>query len=388
MLQECFCRGYNENCDWCNGSGRRSVQLAKPVYPALPTRRNKRTERIRCGFCGKSFANLAAHTQQKHPGHQPSEWKEVHPEKSPKAPGNAPVSAPGTSSSPARPVPPTPAAASAQSKPGRKSKGGTGRSITQIYEAMRERERTAAEEIRREREARARTTTLSPAKAPPPKTPAPTPPKPLNKIRFQGPLACPECTRQFPDLRAHLVAEHGWLPRSPSGVLAPPTEGNRLVRCPCCRDTSVRRDRLDRHLAKEHRIGDEPVAPARARLSPTRPARARAAAQAAAATLIVHRGTPGDASGRKPPAPSASPGQKKKKRKSGAKAGTSSTRRPSGGERKAYRAPASQEPGNFYQQEYLERQSDATRGLGYARRESGHWGSTVAFDDYGDESRA
>lgn len=40
------------------------------------------------------------------------------------------------------------------------------------------------------------------------------------------------------------------------------------------------------------------------------------------------------------------------------------------------------------EQERRERLADATRGLGYARREGGHWGSTVDFDDYGDESHA
>lgn len=87
-----------------------------------------------------------------------------------------------------------------------------------------------------------------------------------------------------------------------------------------------------------------------------------------------------------PPAVNAA--QKKKGRKSAAKAGTGSTRRASSGGRKAYRTPATREPGNFFEQERYERLSDATRGLGYARRESGHWGSTVAFDDYGDESHA
>lgn len=381
MLEECFCRGCNENCAWCHGSGRKKVQLAPPVYAPFPrTHGNKGAAQIQCGFCREWVADLAGHTQQKHPGHRPASWKAASRGTKTRSSRQA---QPGTG------VSTTPK----QVKTGTRSKGRASLSITQIYEAMRERERAAAEEKRLEREARTRATVRA---TPPPtstqaaKAPAPAQSKPPKKVKFQGPIVCPDCTRQFADLRAHLVAEHGWTRNAVSGSLVPPTDRKRTVPCPCCRTTSIRRDRLDRHLTRQHGIGAEAAAPDRVRPSPTRPAKARAAAQAASATLIIHRGKPGDAASRKPAAPAAAgPGQKKKKkRKSGAKAGTSSTRRASSGERKAYRSPVSQESGNPFQQERHERLSDATRGLGYARRESGHWGSTVAFDDYGDESNA
>jgi hypothetical protein len=154
-------------------------------------------------------------------------------------------------------------------------------------------------------------------------------------------------------LPAHVMVRHGW--RREAGLVVQPGPGKRLkALCPEC-DVPVRHAKLNEHRTRVHGV------------------RVPLAGSAGAA------GTEAKSAKKKS---SAVPSRK-----------TKSTGRKGGGARRL--TPA--QPRTYtwdvdrwgsFEQERVERMSDATRGLGYARREGAHWGSTVAFDDYGDESGA
>lgn len=245
------------------------------------------------------------------------------------------------------------------------------KTIAQLYDSLCDRERRSAAK----EQAADRTLSMNPPHE------APRIQKPPKRVKVQGFIACPDCTGHFADLRTHLVAVHGWLRQSDAGPIAPPTERKRLVRCPCCKETSVRRDRLDQHLQKQHGLNQRLVSADRKPRN-----KARRAEPTRAELLFVPHSAPGK-SDTKTHSPGTTRGQKRKGRNSDTKGRTGSDRRVNSGA-KTFFSPFYQESANPLRQERYERMSDATRGLGYARREGAHWGSTVAFDDYSDESHA
>lgn len=170
---------------------------------------------------------------------------------------------------------------------------------------------------------------------------------------------CPECRQRSPSLSAHVLREHGW--RTLDGVVTQPGAGrDRMALCSEC-GVPVLVRKLPAHRAAHAEPRHKKPAAERIQAA-VRKARRSSTAQ-----------------------PSASTPADKKKKRGKAKSAAAQRTVPSDQPR-AY--TWDQERWGSFEQERRERLSDATRGLGYARRESGHWGSTVAFDDYGEESDA
>ena len=193
---------------------------------------------------------------------------------------------------------------------------------------------------------------------------------------------CPECAEMVVDLAKHVRQEHGW--RTLNGIVRQrPGRPKPLALCPDC-EMPFRVCNLDAHRKKKH-------ASRRAtKHRPTTPQFTEKTSQATPVLAAAPHASNGKQRKKNPVSPSEprtlQPSRPRHHGVATSRDTPGSVRTVAGRKERIYTWDVDR--WGSFEQERLERLSDATRGLGFARRENGSWGSTVAYDDYGDESGA